>query len=70
MNLKKSILYIFAVNIIFLRPAWAYIDPATGVMVISAIVGAFVSGCVFLKIYIDKIKKWVRKIIGNSKQNK
>ena len=41
--------------------AWAYLDPSTGSMVVSAIVGIFASIALAVKTYWYKIKGWFRK---------
>jgi len=42
-------------------PAWAYLDPSTGSMVISAIVGLFASLALGLKTYWYKFKRLLRR---------
>lgn len=42
-------------------PAWAYLDPSTGSMVISAIVGLFASLALALKTYWYKLKRLFRR---------
>ena len=42
-------------------PAWAYLDPGTGSMIISAIVGLFATLGLALKTYWYKIKAFFRK---------
>ena len=37
-------------------PAYAYIDPGTGGLIVNAIVGAIAGGLVLLKVYWTKIK--------------
>ncbi len=43
------------------QPAWAYLDPGTGSMIISAIVGLFATVGLALKTYWYKIKAFLRK---------
>ncbi len=42
-------------------PAWAYLDPGTGSMIISAIVGLFATIGLAVKTYWYKIKALMRK---------
>ena len=42
-------------------PAWAYLDPGTGSMIISAIVGLFATAGLAVKTYWYKIKAFFRK---------
>ena len=50
----------------FSGPAWAYLDPSTGSMVVSAIVGIFASIALAVKTYWYKIKGLFRR---NPKQD-
>ena len=43
------------------QPAWAYLDPGTGSMIISAIVGLFATVGLALKTYWYKVKAFFRK---------
>jgi hypothetical protein len=42
-------------------PAWAYLDPTTGSMVISAVVGLFASLVLAVKTYWYKLKAFFRR---------
>lgn len=42
-------------------PAWAYLDPSTGSMVISAIVGLFASLALGIKTYWYRLKRIFRR---------
>ncbi len=46
---------------LFAQPAWAYLDPGTGSMIISAIVGLFATLGLALKTYWYKIKAFLRR---------
>lgn len=50
----------------FSPAAFAYLDPSTGSMVVSAIVGIFASIALAVKTYWYKIKSWFRR---DSKQD-
>jgi hypothetical protein len=45
----------------FAQPAWAYLDPGTGSMIISAIVGLFATAALAIKTYWYKLKSFFRK---------
>jgi len=47
-------------------PAWAYLDPSTGSMIISAIVGLFASIALAMKTYWYRIKSFFR---GNERSD-
>lgn len=46
---------------LFAQPAWAYLDPGTGSMIISAIVGLVATAGLAIKTYWYKIKAFMRK---------
>ena len=50
------LLYFFISN-----TAYAYIDPGSGSIIISAIIGFFVTAGVFIKSYFYKIKSFFKK---------
>jgi hypothetical protein len=47
--------------VLLAQPAWAYLDPGTGSMIISAIVGLFATVGLAIKTYWYKIKAFFRK---------
>jgi hypothetical protein len=47
-------------------PAFAYLDPSTGSMIVSAIVGLFATAALAVKTYWYKLKSWFRR---DSQQN-
>jgi len=57
---------IAAVIILMPPPAFAYIDPGTGSLIIQGVIGAIAAVGVTLKIYWHKIKIF---FAGNSKKN-
>ncbi|MEJ2382860.1 MAG: hypothetical protein P8Y54_00505 [Xanthomonadales bacterium] len=50
--------------LVFSPAAFAYLDPSTGSMVVSAIVGIFASIALAVKTYWYKIKGWFRRDDG------
>ena len=58
----RGMLIVFALfAAIFPPPAWAYLDPGTGSMIISAIVGLFATVGLAVKTYWYKLKSLFRK---------
>ncbi len=57
----RSIAAIFLFLFMVSQPAWAYLDPGTGSMIISAIVGLFATVGLAVKTYWYKIKAFLRK---------
>ena len=47
--------------IVFARPAYAYLDPSTGSMIVTAIVGLFASIALAVKTYWYKLKAFFRR---------
>jgi amino acid permease len=58
---------VFLALLAFSPTAFAYLDPSTGSMVVSAIVGIFASIALAVKTYWYKIKGWFRR--DESKQD-
>ena len=64
--MKKTILLTFMLFSLSVQHAFAYIDPGTGSLILSLIVGFFVSAGVFIKTFWYKIKNF----FGFSKSTK
>ncbi len=62
MNYKKLLYYIIA-TILFSSPAYAYLDPGTGSMILNLIVGAAAGAITFASVFWQKIKNFFRKIL-------
>ena len=52
---------IIIITIFFSTPAMAYIDPGTGSLIISSIIGVFAATFFYVKSYFFKIKKFFFK---------
>ncbi len=59
MNAKTFLLLIVVAS--FSAPAWAYLDPSTGSMIVSAIVGLFATLGLAIKTYWYKLKSLFRR---------
>lgn len=60
--LTMPVLAVIGSCLLFVSPAaFAYLDPSTGSMVVSAIVGIFASIALAVKTYWYKIKGWFRR---------
>lgn len=65
---SKAVLAAAALVMLLFSPAvFAYLDPSTGSMVVSAIVGIFASIALAVKTYWYKIKGWFRR--GNKQES-
>ena len=55
----------------FASPAYAYIDPGTGTIIVQAILGAFVAGSLFFRQLRDRItsyfQRWRNKVKTDDK---
>jgi len=49
--------FLFVFNELFVSDAFAYLDPATGSIIIQALIGALAGTAITLKIYWHKIKE-------------
>lgn len=55
--MNVAVAFLFVLFIFFPRPAQAYIDPASGSVIISAIISAVVAVSVAVRVYWAKIKR-------------
>lgn len=60
-RIRPARLCLAAILLAVSTPAWAYLDPSTGSMVVSAIVGIFASIALAVKTYWYKIKAFLRR---------
>ncbi len=60
MNAARTMLVLIALLTIT-SPAHAYLDPGTGSMVVSAIVGLFATAALAIKTYWYKLKRFFRR---------
>jgi multisubunit Na+/H+ antiporter MnhC subunit len=52
-------LIIFAIIILFPKNAYAYLDPATGAMIINALVVGFITFMAFFRTQLKKALEWL-----------
>jgi hypothetical protein len=58
---KRYLVACAAALMMFAQPAFAYLDPSTGSMILSAIVGLFATAALAVKTYWYKIKAFFRQ---------
>ena len=58
MQLKNSLLLLFSCSI-YATPALAYIDPGSGSLIISMLIGFFVSASIAVKTYWHRFKSLI-----------
>lgn len=66
----KNFFYFFIIIYVFLfmKNAYAYLDPGTGGIILQAIVGALALVITYISIYWNKLKNFIRNIF--KKKNK
>jgi len=52
----------------FTEPAYAYLDPGTGSMILQAVIGAIAGSAVAIKIFWKRIKYFFLRLIGKAKE--
>ena len=57
-SLTNIAIYSFAVWIIQISPAYAYLDPGTGSLLLQGLLGGIAGAAVFIKIYWYKLTSW------------
>ena len=60
-NARKPELLIAFVSVFFIESAQAYLDPSTGSMLLSALIGLFATLGLVIKTYWYKLKSFFRK---------
>ncbi len=53
--------YVFVTAVMLAPEAWAYLDPSTGSMILSAIVGLFATAALAIKTFWYRLKGLVRR---------
>lgn len=48
-------------------PAFAYLDPGTGSMILQAIIGGVAVVGATVSLYWTKVRHWIRNVLGSSK---
>ena len=60
-NVRNSVLLIAFVSVGFVGPVQAYLDPSTGSMLLSAVIGMLATLGLVVKTYWYKLKSFFRK---------
>jgi hypothetical protein len=60
-NVRNSVLLIAFVSVGFIEPVQAYLDPSTGSMLLSAVIGMLATLGLVVKTYWYKLKSFFRK---------
>ena len=64
-NLLTFLIIVFVSN-----PAYAYLDPGTGSVILQIILSSIATGVAFLAIYYNKFKLFLKNIFSKSKGDK
>ncbi len=62
---------VFSFLIVFLtaKPAYAYLDPGTGSMILQLLLGAVAGALIVGKLYFEKIRSFVAGLLGRQDQD-
>lgn len=70
MNGKVLVSLLAAVFFVVASPAYAYLDPGTGSMILQGLIGGIAAGAAVISIYFQKIKAFFQKLSGRSNDEK
>ena len=60
---------LFAVYVCFSAPAQAYLDPATGSIIVQAVIGAVAAWLMYTRAFLARIKALFGKFTGRQPKN-
>ncbi len=64
---KKSVFCMaVGLSLLFTAPAFAYLDPGTGSLILQGLIGGIAAGLAVISIYYQKIKLFVRRLFDRS----
>jgi hypothetical protein len=66
---KRLVVGFAAFTFLFLKsyPAYAYIDPGTGSIVTTAILGAFAALAYTIRLYLARFREWFNAALGRNR---
>ncbi|MEQ9491709.1 MAG: hypothetical protein RIM72_22235 [Alphaproteobacteria bacterium] len=53
-------------SLLYTAPAFAYLDPGTGSLILQGLIGGIAAGLAVISIYYQKIKHFVRRLFDRS----
>ena len=56
-------------GLLYMPQALAYLDPATGSMIIQGIIGAIAGAIVVIRLYWHRFKAWLNKLTGKQSES-
>ena len=65
----KSTLYFLSITLFFINPAYAYLDPGTGSIILNLIIGAAAAGLTFISVFWQKVKNFAKKYFKKNPKN-
>ena len=63
----KILFFSFLILSATISPAYAYIDPGTGSMLLQGLIGGIAAGITIISVYYRKLKEQLKKVFNKSK---
>lgn len=57
----------FSVSVLTIKPAFAYLDPGTGSMILQGIIGGVAAGITVISLYYQRLKLFLSQLFGKRK---
>ena len=67
---KKAAFYSLALWAVQIAPAYAYMDPGTGSLLLQGLLGGIAGAAVFIRIYWHKLASWLGLIKSSETKSK
>ncbi len=64
MNTKAPVFLSAIIIVAATSPAYAYLDPGTGSMILQGLIGGIAAGATIIALYYQKVKSFFRKLRG------
>lgn len=64
MTIKPLIFLAAGLLLSFTAPAYAYLDPGTGSLILQGLIGGIAAGMAVISIYYHKIKAFILNLLG------
>jgi Na+/proline symporter len=58
----------FIISVVFVGPAYAYLDPGTGSMLIQAVIAIVAAGSLFISMFWKRVKGFLNRLYGKKQE--